>query len=313
MGPLRSYNYLPLHFLCIFLLVSTGTAYSSWDPIFDTEDWINHGGDLHNRRFSEEETKISRITVSALRLKWELHAGRDTSATPAIFDRTLYFPSWNGYLYAVNSLDGSLIWKQKLQELSGLNATGFFLNVIMSRATPTIADDLLIVGINGPAAVIAIERLSGRLVWSTRLDAHPSGVITMSGTNLNWLEAGPGGVVGGGTWGAATDERRVYTNIVNSNHKNFSQAISKEHNRWWMWPMVSSLLFGGSTNPKGPIYAIDIRTVIWANNTGVTVYGGMSVSNGHIYLGNGYRVGFGSLNPSFTAGTSIFAFCLYRS
>ncbi|GKU97099.1 hypothetical protein SLEP1_g10279 [Rubroshorea leprosula] len=33
------------------------------------------------------------------------------------------------------------------------------------------------------------------------------------------------------------------------------------------WPMVSSLLFGGSTNPKGPIYAIDIRTVIWANNT----------------------------------------------
>ncbi|GLU11129.1 hypothetical protein SLE2022_278950 [Rubroshorea leprosula] len=77
--------------------------------------------------------------------------------------------------------------------------------------------------------------------------------------------------------------------------------------------VANGVLFGGSTNPQGPIYAIDIRTgeILWANNTGATVYGGMSVSNGCIYLGNGYRVGFGSLNPSFTAGTSLFAFCLY--
>ncbi|GLT35384.1 hypothetical protein SLA2020_098420 [Shorea laevis] len=539
MGPPRSYNYLPLHFLYIFLLVPTGTAYSSWDAVFDTEDWINHGGDLYNRRFAEEETKISPITVSALRLKWEFYAGRDISATPEILDKTLYFPSWNGYLYAVNALDGSLIWKQNLQELTGLNATGFVLNVntTVSRATPTVANDLLVVGIYGPAVVIAVERLSGKLVWSTRLDTHPSGVITMSGTYLNgyfyvgtssleeelsveqcctfqgsfakldarsgailwqtlmlpdnygktgeyagaavwgssppidihrnlvyiatgnlysvpenisqcqerennqtkpthpdeciepdnhsesilaldldtgkinwyhqlggydvWFfacnnlstpdcppgpnpdadfgespmilsifvngklrdivvavqksgfawaldrsngsliwstEAGPGGLGGGGIWGAATDEKRVYTNIANSDHNNFTLKPSTKNTTAGGWvtmdagtgqvlwstadpangtasgpvTVANGVLFGGSTNAKGPIYAMDARTgkILWTNNTGATVYGGMSINDGCIYVGNGYKVSVGFINPSFTDGTSLFAYCV---
>ena len=40
------------------------------------------------------------------------------------------------------------------------------------------------------------------------------------------------------------------------------------------------------------------------------VYGGMSVSDGCIYVGNGYTLGLGGLNPSYTAGKSLFAFCL---
>ncbi|GKU97106.1 hypothetical protein SLEP1_g10286 [Rubroshorea leprosula] len=150
------------------------------------QDWLNHGGDLHNRRFAEGETEISPATVCNLHLKWEFYAGRDITATPAIFDGTLYFPSWNGYIYAVNALDGSLIWNLNLKEL-GFNATGFVsnINTTVSRATPTIADDLVIVGIYGPAVVIGVERSSGKLVWSTKLDNHPASVITMSGTYHN--------------------------------------------------------------------------------------------------------------------------------
>ncbi|KAG8501569.1 hypothetical protein CXB51_003851 [Gossypium anomalum] len=65
------------------------------------------------------------------------------------------FASWNGNIYAIKACDG---------------------------ATPTIADDLLIIGISGPAIVIAVERLTGELVWSTQVDNHPAGIITMSGT-----------------------------------------------------------------------------------------------------------------------------------
>jgi len=63
------------------------------------------------------EKKISVETVSNLSLKWKFEAGKDITATPAIFYGVLYFPSWNGNIYAVRTEDGSLMWKQNLQNL----------------------------------------------------------------------------------------------------------------------------------------------------------------------------------------------------
>jgi outer membrane protein assembly factor BamB len=152
---------------------------------------LNHGGDLHNRRYANKETKISPTTVSKLSLKWKFYAGDDITATPAIFNGNLYFPSWNGYIYAIKESDGSLIWKKNLHNLTGINATGFVptINYIVSRSTPTIVvnHDLLIVGIYGPAVVIAVKRSTGELVWSTLLDSHAAGLITMSGTYYKGL------------------------------------------------------------------------------------------------------------------------------
>lgn len=151
--------------------------------------WLNHGGDLYNRRYANKEVKISPETVSNLSLNWKFYAGGDVSVTPAIFNGTLYFPSWNGNIYAVKASDGSLVWKKNLQKLTGFNNTGFILNVnsTISRATPTIAGDLLVVGIYGPAVVIAVKRSTGKLVWSTRLDYHNRSFITMSGTYYKGL------------------------------------------------------------------------------------------------------------------------------
>ena len=70
--------------------------------------------------------------------------------------------------------------------------------------------------------------------------------------------------------------------------------------------VANHVLFAGSTHPKGPIYAMNAKTgeILWSYETGATVYGGMSVSDGCVYHGNGYR------SPSSTHGTSLFAFCL---
>ncbi|XVF60456.1 hypothetical protein PTKIN_Ptkin08bG0048200 [Pterospermum kingtungense] len=169
---------LVLSLFLLSLLASTAAGSN------DVQDCLNHGGILLNRRFTDKETKISPATVPRLRLKWKFNAGRDISATPAIFEGTLYFPSWDGYLYAVKASNGNLIWKQNLQQLTGLNSTGAILNVnvTVSRTTPTIADDLLIFGLVGPAYIVAVKRSSGKLVWSTQLDKNSKAVITMSGT-----------------------------------------------------------------------------------------------------------------------------------
>ena len=144
---------------------------------------------MFNRRYASKEQKISPETAETLSLRWKFNAGKDVTATPAIFNNTLYFPSWNGYIYALKASDGSVLWKQNLQELTGLNATGFIANAnwTLSRSTPTVADDLLVIGIYGPAVVIAVKRESGELVWIRYLDDRPGGVITMSGTYYNRL------------------------------------------------------------------------------------------------------------------------------
>ncbi|XP_050379998.1 uncharacterized protein LOC126797406 [Argentina anserina] len=181
----RVYNNLlalsQLFAVCLF--ASIANAVHDWH----TQNWLNHGGDLHNRRYAKYETKISPETASKLRFKWEFNAGLDITVTPSVYNGTLYFPSWNGHLYAVKASDGSLVWEKNLGTLTGLNGTGLLIGInwTLSRSTPTISgdnDELLIVGIYGPAVLIALERSTGKLVWSVRLDSHVAGAITMSPT-----------------------------------------------------------------------------------------------------------------------------------
>ncbi|CAI0386824.1 unnamed protein product [Linum tenue] len=166
------------HFLLLLLCLSS--MLGSISAI-----WLNHGADITNSRRAIGEVLINRFTVKNLKLRWTFYAGRDISATPAVADGVVYFPSWNGYIYAVTASRGNLIWQQNLNQLTGLNGTGVVVNVTVSRTTPTIAGDLAIFGIYGPAVVIAVDRRTGRLVWSTQLDPRPRVLITQSGTYFN--------------------------------------------------------------------------------------------------------------------------------
>ena len=141
----------------------------------------------NTRSRSIEEPFIERMHVSKLRLKWKFFTGDDTSATPAVADGVVYFPSWNGYLYAVNAFNGALVWKRHLGKLTGLSPAGIIVNVTVSRTTPAVANDLIIIGIYGPAVVVAVNRFKGTLVWSTVLDPRPVTQITMSGTPYSGL------------------------------------------------------------------------------------------------------------------------------
>ncbi|TXG59158.1 hypothetical protein EZV62_016987 [Acer yangbiense] len=139
MAPPKFYqqiHFLPLLIICTLSLLTTFTALA--------ENWLNHGGDLNNRRYASKETKISPKTASKLSLKWEFYAGKDKSATPSIFNGTLYFPSWNGEIYAVNAFDSSLVWKKDIRNLTVLSQRPSLVanvNWTVSRATPTIVVD----------------------------------------------------------------------------------------------------------------------------------------------------------------------------
>ncbi|KAL5705547.1 hypothetical protein ACHQM5_023839 [Ranunculus cassubicifolius] len=124
--------------LMVLILLSSASRLLA--SVIDADaNWINHGGDIYNRRFAVEERRISPKTASSLELKWEFVTGFDITTTPSIHDGTVYFPSWNGNIYAVKASDGSLVWKQNLTELTGLPGTGVVrgVNYTVSKATPT--------------------------------------------------------------------------------------------------------------------------------------------------------------------------------
>ncbi|KAK7273799.1 hypothetical protein RIF29_14862 [Crotalaria pallida] len=530
-------------FFCLHIITTLAGSYFL-EEVSQSQSWLNHGGDLFNRRYANKERKISPKSAPNLRLKWKFYAGGEITSTPAIFNGTIYFPSWNGYIYAVKEFDGSLVWQQNIEKLTHINYTGFITraNSTLSRSTPTIAGedlDLLIVGIYGPAVVIALNITNGELVWQSQLDNHTRGVITMSGTyykggfyvgtssveegvseveqcctfrgsfskldiksgailwqtymlpdnhgnkgeyagaaiwgsspsidplrnlvyiatgnlysvplriskcqeqqnnqtvpthqdqcvepdnhfdsilaldldsgEIKWYhqlggydvwffacwnlstpncppgpnpdadfgeapmvltvhvngskqeivvavqksgfawaldrddgsliwstEAGPGGLGGGGIWGAATDEENVYTNIANTEAKNFTLVPSHRITTSGGWvamdarngkikwsianpsnvtgmisgpvSVANGVVFAGSPNAEGSIYAIDAQSgqVLWSFDTGVAVSGGVSISDGCIYVGQGLSLFAAPAGYNATAA-SLFAFCV---
>lgn len=76
--------------------------------------------------------------------------------------------------------------------------------------------------------------------------------------------------------------------------------------------VANGVVFAGSVASNGPVYAMDASTgkILWSANTGSTIYGGVAASYGCIYLGNGYTVGLAKFHPTWTGGTSLFAFCV---
>ena len=85
-------------------------------------------------------------------------------------------------------------------------------------------------------------------------------------------EAGPGGTIGGGTWGAATDEKRVYTNIVNSDAKNFTLVPSNKISTTGGWVAMDA----------------SSGKILWsiANPSNNTASGPVTVANEVVFVGS---------------------------
>ena len=118
-------------------------------------------------------------TVDELEKKWEFTTGGDVSATPAVEGDTVYFPDWAGNLYAVDKWTGQQKWSTTIVSATGVPGD-------KARATPAIAGNKLIIGTQGPfgggGKVLAFNKKTGALIWSTTLDDNPAAIITQSAT-----------------------------------------------------------------------------------------------------------------------------------
>jgi polyvinyl alcohol dehydrogenase (cytochrome) len=141
--------------------------------------WASAGGDIRNTRSQPSESKLTVDNVGGLVPKWVLETDGDVSATPAVYGDAVYVPDWAGNLYAVNKDTGQPIWTASIPAASGVPGD-------KARNTPAVTENLVIVGtqalFGGGAKVLAFDRLTGALVWSTVADSHHAAIITQSAT-----------------------------------------------------------------------------------------------------------------------------------
>jgi polyvinyl alcohol dehydrogenase (cytochrome) len=146
--------------------------------------WQSAGGNRQNTRYQQSENTLSVSNVANLTVKWSFTTGGDVSATPAVDTDTAYFPDWAGNLYAVNRFTGQQRWVVSIPVASGVPYDKV-------RATPAVTADKVIVGTQGSilvpgggfgAKVLAFNKSTGALLWSTVADTHPSAIITQSAT-----------------------------------------------------------------------------------------------------------------------------------
>ena len=141
--------------------------------------WPMAGQSILGNRSAPLDLAVNPRTVSHLKPKWVFTDHGDVSATPTVADGVVYFPDFGGYLNAVNAKTGALIWQQQISSYDGQAGQ-------VSRNSPLIVGNELVLGDNassaqpGGAHLFAVNRSTGKLIWSTQIDSNPAAIVTSS-------------------------------------------------------------------------------------------------------------------------------------
>ncbi|HEX5122342.1 MAG TPA: PQQ-binding-like beta-propeller repeat protein, partial [Rhodanobacteraceae bacterium] len=147
------------------LLFATPAAYAT--------DWPSFGSDANNTA-NNPQTTIGVGNIANLHQKWTYTTGGDVSARAALAGGVLYFPDWGGNIAAVNATTGARVWSHQLSDY-GLPASTH------SRTTPAVAGNVVYVGTQEGAWLLAIRANNGALIWKTQLETQdPFAMITSS-------------------------------------------------------------------------------------------------------------------------------------
>ncbi|MEH2373744.1 outer membrane protein assembly factor BamB family protein [Nostoc sp.] len=151
-------------------------------------EWKLGGQNLKNTRNQATERYLKPENVASLSPKWVFTTGGEISATPAVVDGAIYLPDWAGNLFKIDAQTGAQIWSNTIANYisdpsipKASSGTPYsIIPTAMSRTSPAVKGNKVIIGSQGGAYLMAINKDTGKLIWKTKLDSHPKAVITQS-------------------------------------------------------------------------------------------------------------------------------------
>lgn len=134
-------------------------------------DWPAYGHDLANSRSQSQAGEIGIRSVRRLRVAW---AARDrgldangnpgfVTSTPAVAAGLAVWADWRGEVHAVDVSSGAVRW------VAHIAGPAYFEQI---NSSPTIAGRRIFVS-TGTGSVVALDRATGKRLWSTVVDYAP--------------------------------------------------------------------------------------------------------------------------------------------
>jgi polyvinyl alcohol dehydrogenase (cytochrome) len=151
---------------------ATGAG-ASPEPGGTPGQWPMAGQNISDTHFQAAEHEISPANVGRLAPRWTLTTGGAVSTIPTVYHGVVYVPDYGGKLWAVAAGSGRVLWSHDISGYTGVAGD-------VSRTSPAVYGRELILGdgwiLNSSAVgarVFAVDRNTGRLVWSTQVDWTP--------------------------------------------------------------------------------------------------------------------------------------------
>lgn len=134
-----------------------------------TTNWITHGGDMYNRRYSALE-KIDTSNVGDLKLEWVTSLGSglefkySAEGTPIVYDGIMFNITGADVVQAMDATTGEIIWEYVPQIADGLDTAccGW-----ISRGVG-LGDGKVYVGLLD-SRLIALDQKTGEVLWETKV------------------------------------------------------------------------------------------------------------------------------------------------
>ncbi|MCI4360137.1 MAG: PQQ-binding-like beta-propeller repeat protein, partial [Thermoplasmata archaeon] len=139
--------------------------------------------DLERTGANLAERTIAPSNASQLATLWQFNTTGAVTGSVAVVNGTAYFGAWDGNLYAVNALSGSLVWKVALPGGADYTACG----EPGIAATPAVWNDTVFIG-GGNPTLYALNASSGSIRWTIDL-ANVSGASTPWTAEKIWSSA----------------------------------------------------------------------------------------------------------------------------
>lgn len=135
--------------------------------------WSGWSQDAGNSRFTAETGGIDKGNVAQLQLKWAFGIPDVTQARaqPAVWGDRLFVGSQAGVVFALNALSGCSYWSFKTE--GGVRSAISVAELAVDGEMRTLVffNDLR-------AMAYAVDAETGELVWSKKVDEHPSAIAT---------------------------------------------------------------------------------------------------------------------------------------